>query len=409
MDRCVSGRRTLGGAVAQESGPPGEAMATPVSTASWQAFALVATALMIGQGSLSLVAAPLPLYLARLGVGTTRIGTEVSASNLVAVACTLLVGPVINRLGPHRLMRTGMGFYLVAALGLLLLPSELAVVACRALQGCGSALVMPSALTMAPRIVPLRAGTALGAIGSLNNLAMAICPPVGLWLYERGGAGGLFLPAAICAAFGLAFGFLIPKLPRTATPVRGFGYDRNWTAVLVGNTLFLAYFGGIAAYLALSLAHPGAPNAGLFFTADAIGVALLRTPSGVLVDRYGPRPAQALGVAITLVGLGALAVTTSTLTLILAGVATGVGAGFFIAGVLVTLAKRSGDHNRGTAMAMSAASLNVGLLAGSALSGPLYAAHGFGAVLLLGTVTTLAVLPLILVDREPAPQVQAVG
>src|SRR5690349_19344780 len=109
--------------MAQGSSPPAGATAETVSTASWRAFALVAAALMIGQGSLSLVAAPLPLYLAHLGAATARIGTEVSSSNLIAVACTLLVGPVINRLGPHRLMRAGMVFYLVAALGLLTLPS----------------------------------------------------------------------------------------------------------------------------------------------------------------------------------------------------------------------------------------------------------------------------------------------
>jgi MFS family permease len=126
---------------------------------------------------------------------------------------------------------------------------------------------------------------------------------------------------------------------------------------------------------------------------------ILRAPSGALVDRYGSRPAMAIGVAITLGGLGTLALTPSTATLIAAGILTGLGAGLFIAGVLVTLAKRSGDHNRGTAMAMSAASLNFGILAGSTISGPLYGTHGFGAVLLLGTITTLATLPFIISDR----------
>jgi MFS family permease len=387
-------------------GHPAEAASDIPTTASWRTFTLVAVALVIGQGSLSLVAAALSLYLSDLGVSTARIGVEVSASNVVAIGCTLLVGPVINRLGPHRLLRAGMACYLVAAVGLLLLPGEVAAVAFRAVQGLGSALVMPSALTMAPRIVPLKPGTALGLIGSLNNLALAITPPLGLWLYEQGGAQSLFLPSAICAVFGLAVGFLVPGLPRTVAPARGFGYDRRWTAVLVGNALFLAYFGGIVAYLPLALAHPGAPNAGLFFTADAIGVLILRTPSGILVDRYGPRVVQVLGILVTLAGIGALALAPSVFTLIASGIATGIGAGLFIAGVLVTLAKRSGDHNRGTAMALSAASLNIGLLVGSALSGPLYGPAGFGAVLLLGTVTTLAALPLALVDREREVEVE---
>lgn len=376
------------------------APAGPAPEASWRTFGIVAAAIVIGQGGQSLVSASLPLYLAHLGAAEARIGAEVGAANLVGLACTLLVGPFINRVGPHRLLRAGMACYLAAALGFLVLPGEALVVACRALQGCGTALVMPSALTMAPRVVPLRPGAALGAVGSLNNLSLAIAPPLGLWLYGRGGGPALFLPAMVCAGVGLLAGLLLPAILPAVAPARGFGFDRRWMPVLASNGLLLAYFGGLLAYLPLALAHPGAPNAGLYFAADAIGVMILRTPSGALVDRYGARPAMTLGVGITLAGLGALALTPSTATLIAAGIITGLGAGLFVAGVLVTLAKRSGDHNRGTAMAMSAASLNFGILAGSTLSGPLYGIGGFGAVLLLGTATTLATLPFIAGDKQ---------
>ena len=369
-------------------------------TATWATFAIVAVMVIIGQGSLSLISAALPLYLASLGAAEARIGAEVGAANLVGLICTLLVGPLINRSGPVRLLRAGMACFVVAALGLLALPSEAAVVACRALQGCGMALVMPSLLTMAPRVVPLRPGAALGAVGSLNNLSLAVATPLGLWLYGQGGGTTLFWPAVLCAGIGLAAGLLLPTIAPDASPARGFGYDRRWTPTLAANALLLAYFGGLLAYLPLALADPGAPNAGLYFAADTIGVMILRVPSGALVDRYGARPAMALGVLITLLGLAALAFPPSALTLIAAGLITGLGAGLFIGGVLVTLNERSGDHNRGTAMAMSAASFNVGLLAGSALSGPLYGFGGFGAVILFGTATTLATLPFIMRDRR---------
>lgn len=308
----------------------------PISEATWRSFAVVALALVIGQGSLSLVSAALPLHLSGLGVPEARIGAEVGAANLVGLVCTLLVGPLINRAGPHRLMRAGMACYLVAAVGLLTLPGEVLVVACRAMQGVGTALVMPSALTMAPRVVPLKPGAALGVIGSLNNVSLAIAPPLGLWLYARGGGAALFLPAVICAGVGLCFALLLPALVSSAAPARGFGFDRRWTPTLAANTLLLAYFGGLLAYLPLALAHPGAPNAGLYFAADAVGVMLLRAPSGALVDRYGARPAMAGGVAFTLAGLGALTFPSSPATLIAGGLITGLGAGLFIS--LTTIA-----------------------------------------------------------------------
>ena len=51
----------------------------------------------IAQGSTTLVVVPLSLYLHALGVPAGRIGVEVGASSVLAMVCTLGVGPLINR------------------------------------------------------------------------------------------------------------------------------------------------------------------------------------------------------------------------------------------------------------------------------------------------------------------------
>jgi MFS family permease len=372
---------------------------------SWRGLAAVGALLVIAQAGVYLIPSALPLYLRHLGAAPVHIGVEVGASNLAVVPFTLLCGPFINRWGPSRFIVGGVMCYLLAALGLLFVPAEGIVAACRALQGLGLALVYPSLLTMAPRLVPLGPGAALGLAGSFNTVAMAAAPPIGLWLYGLGGAPALFGPAAACAAVGLGVAFALPTTLRPTTPARGLGYDRHWTSLLLANAFCGAYFGGVVAYLPLALARVRGLNAGIFFTADALGVLLLRAPSGALVDRSGPRIMQLAGVLITLAGLGALALPASLPALIAAGAGTGIGAGLFITAVLVTLSQRSGDHNRGTAMAFSSASLNIGMFACAALSGPLYEAAGFAAVLLFGAATTLAALPCVLSDRAPAAPV----
>jgi MFS family permease len=374
-------------------------LALRARSASWVAFLVLGAAVAIGQGSTTLGSAALSLYLRSLGAATSRIGLEVSASSVVAMVCTLGVGPFINRWGARRLLLAGMAAYLAAALGLLLVPSEGVATAFRALQGVGPALVLPSALTLAPELVPLGPGMAIGALGSLYTLATAIGPPLGLWLYAHGGREGLFLPAAGCAVVGFAIGTLLPPSRRAASGASGFGYERRWTPELIANALCNAYFGGIAAYLPLVLAHPGAPNAGIFFAADAVGVLLLRVPSGILVDRYGPRPSEVIGTLLTLGGIGALFLPPSVLTLIAAGAGTGTGAGLFISAVLVSLSGQSGEHNRGTAMALGSAAFNVGMFAGGALSGVVIGPGGFDAVLALGLASTALSLPLVLVRR----------
>jgi MFS family permease len=380
---------------------PSAAVATGMAP-SWRAVVALGLVLVVAQAGVYLIPAALPLYLRHLGAAPAHIGLEVGAANLAAVAFTLLSGPLINRWGAARLVLAGVVCYLAAALGMLLVPAEGAVAACRAMQGLGLALVFPSLLTLAPRLVPLGAGAALGLTASFNTVAQAAAPPIGLWLYGAGGAPALFAPAAACAALGLGVVFVLPAGPRRAAPARGLGYDRRWTAPLLANAFAGAYFGGVTAYLPLALARVRGPNAGIFFTADALGVLLLRTPSGALVDRSGPRLAEVLGIVTTVAGLGALALPASPLTLIAAGAGTGVGAGLFITAVLVTLTRRSGDHNRGTAMALSSTSLNLGMFACAALSGLLVGPGGFGAVLLLGAAATVAALPCVLADRDPA-------
>lgn len=370
---------------------------------SWGAFAALAVAMIVAQGSIFLIAAALPLMLQHRGAAPARIGTEVGVASLTGTIGTLVVGPSINRWGPRRLLLYGMVCYFVASLGMLL-PSEVVTTCFRALQGVGAALIMPSVLTMTPRLAPLKQGAALGTVTSINSVAVAIGPPLGLALYAWGGARALLLPAAFCALLGLAVALFIPRIPRPATMARGFGYDRRWTVSLVGNALNVAYFGGIIAYLPIVLAHARGPNAGIFFTADAIGVILLRVPTGMLVDRVGPRLPEVLGIILTLLGIGALFLPPSLATLVAAGVGTGVGAGLFLSAILVTMATQSGEHNRGAAMGLSSASFSIGIFGGSAISGLLIGPGGFNAVLLFGIFTTLASLPLVLVTQSGTAQ-----
>jgi MFS family permease len=192
-------------------------------------------------------------------------------------------------------------------------------------------------------------------------------------------------------------------VPGSHEEARGFGYDRAWTPLIVANGLAAIYFGGIIAYLPLYLRHVHGPNAGIFFTADAIGVLLLRIPTGMLADRQGALLPKILGLAITLPGIGVLGLSPSIFTLVASGAMTGIGAGLFITGVYADLAVRSTEANRGTAMSLSAASFGAAIFAGSAISGLLIGPGGFTAVLIFGAITCLAALPFAVLQRTDSP------
>jgi MFS family permease len=358
---------------------------------------LVGATLGVTQLGYYLTASALPLYLRDLGAVQNRIGLEVGLGNIAGVVVTLALGPALNRYGAHLFLRISAVVYLVAAAGMLVFQAELPVTAFRTLQGIGGALIVPASMTLAARLVPRRQGTAMGAMGTLNALSLAAGPPIGLILYARHGGSGLFIPALVAATLGLGSVFLLPAVPASHASARGFGFDRAWTTLIIANGLAAVYFGGIIAYLPLYLRHLHGPNAGIFFTADAIGVLLLRIPTGLLVDRRGALLPKMLGLAITLPGIGVLALPASIVTLVMSGAMTGIGAGLFITGVYADLAVRSTDANRGTAMSMSSASFGAAIFAGSAISGLLIGPGGFNAVLLFGGIACVAALPFTLV------------
>jgi MFS family permease len=359
-------------------------------------FLLVGGVLGLTQLGFYLTAAALPLYLRDLGAAQGRIGLEVGLGNFAALLVTLFLGPAINRYGPQRFLRLGAAFYLITTLGMLLLGNEFAVTGFRTLQGVAAALIGPSTFVLGSQLLPERRGMAIGVLGVLNSLALAIGPPIGLTLYTDHGATWLFFPATVVAAAGLLSTAALPKIANSAEAARGFGFDRIWIPSIVSNFLSVMYFGGIVAYLPIFLRHAHGPNAGIFFTADAVGVLLLRVPTGILVDRRGSFAPKLIGLAITIPGIAALALSPSIGALVIAGLFTGIGAGLFITGVMADLSNLSTDANRGMAMSMGTASFSASIFAGSAISGALIGPGGFDAILLFGEITTLAALPFLL-------------
>jgi MFS family permease len=283
--------------------------------------------------------------------------------------------------------------YLVTALSMLAIAQEGTVAALRAVQGIGTAVILPSAFTLGARLIPGRQTTALSVLGAGSNVALALGPPLGLALYTGHGAAWLFLPAAASAALGFVSTFFLPRTENQIKGAVGFGFDRVWLPALFTNLLGVANWGGIVAYLPLHLQQLHGPNAGILFTADAVGVLVLRVPTGILADRHGSQIPKLLGLAITLPAVAILALPPSVLTLTLAGVGTGGGAGLFITGIMGDLARLSTEANRGTAFSMSSASFSAGIFLGSTISGLLIGPGGFDAIILFGCLTCAAAVP----------------
>ena len=293
-------------------------------------------------------------------------------------------------------MRLGTAAYALAAAIFLATSWFPAIAFARILQGIGIALVLPAVFSVVPGLVSRHfQGTALGLLGAFNNVALAIGPPLGLWLINSS-PETLFAAALVTAAVALAIS--LPLRVGLATPEPGklFKYRTAWTPLYAITFLCVIYWGVVTAFLPIAVPPDQVPNVGWFFTADALAVMAARIPAGYLADRFGSRWLLVAGVATTGASIALLLVAPSFLTLVTAGIGTGVGAALLLPPILLELTKRSDATDRGTAMALYNTSFAAAVGLGS-FGGAAFIEHlGFHGALLGSLVCCLASAPIAL-------------
>lgn len=126
------------------------------------------------------VATALPVLRADLGASLTDLEWTVNAYNL-SFACMLLTGAALgDRFGRRRVFTIGIGVFTFASAAAAISPSVGALIAARALQGAGAAIVTPLTLTLISEAFSVeKRGTAIGLWGGIAGLAVAARPVVG--------------------------------------------------------------------------------------------------------------------------------------------------------------------------------------------------------------------------------------
>jgi EmrB/QacA subfamily drug resistance transporter len=115
-----------------------------------------------------------------LGASIEVLEWTVNAYNLSLAVLLLTAAALGDRLGRRRMFAAGLGLFVVASGACALAGSAGWLIAARAVQGAGAALVMPLAMAMLSAAFPreLR-GTALGIFSGVVGLALVAGPVVG--------------------------------------------------------------------------------------------------------------------------------------------------------------------------------------------------------------------------------------
>jgi MFS family permease len=298
----------------------------------WALAGLSLTMLLSSLGT-SIANVGLPTFAQTFGASFQAVQWIVLAYLLAVTALVVGAGRLGDIVGRRRLLPAGIALFTAASLACALAPTLAWLIAARAAQGLGAAIMMALAMALAGEIVPrARIGRAMGLLGTMSAIGTALGPSLGGVLIAVLGWRFIFLvnlPLG-AAAFLLALRHL-PGDDRAAGNGRA-GFDAlgtlllalTLTAYALAMTLGRGGFGP----LNLALLVAAAAGAGLFTIAEAKAASPLIGP-GTLRDR---------GLRSSL-GASALVATVMMATLVVGPfyLARGLGLGPALVGLALSI------------------------------------------------------------------------
>jgi EmrB/QacA subfamily drug resistance transporter len=189
-------------------------------------WVLAATVLGSGMAQLdaTVVNVALPAIGRDLGARTSGLQLVVSAYAVTLAALILLSGSLGDRVGRKRVFVVGVVWFAVASAICAAAPNPEMLIAARALQGIGGALLTPGSLAIIQAtFVPSDRGKAIGAWSALGGVAAAIGPLLGGYLVQALSWRTIFL---INVPLGCLVGWLaLRHVPESRAPATGGRLD----------------------------------------------------------------------------------------------------------------------------------------------------------------------------------------
>ncbi len=160
----------------------------------WTVLAAMCLATAVTEFDETVMSVALPSIDASFGSSLGLIEWTVTAYVLAFAAFLVPAGRLADALGPRRLFLAGAGLFAVASVGSALAPTVATLIAARAVQGVGAALLTPASFAVVVRAFDERArGTALGLWTAIVAVGAAVGPLGGGVLIELFGWRAIFV------------------------------------------------------------------------------------------------------------------------------------------------------------------------------------------------------------------------
>lgn len=209
----------------------------PVSAGLWVlAATILGSSMVFINGSTVNVA--LPAFQRELGATVADIQWIVNAYTLFLAALILLGGVLGDRYGRRRVFGAGVVLFALASIGCGAAPTASTLIAARAVQGVGGALLTPGSLAIISAFFEdAERGRAIGLWAGFSSLTSALGPLLGGWLIDTISWRWIFymhLPLAAIVLLITWFG--VPETQNDAEPAakdRSGGAALDWRGALL--------------------------------------------------------------------------------------------------------------------------------------------------------------------------------
>lgn len=238
----------------------------------WVLPALSLSILLSSLGT-SIANVGLPTLAQAFAVPFAQVQWVVLAYLLATTTLIVSAGRLGDRIGRRRLLLTGIGLFTLASALCGLAPSLTALIAARALQGLGAAMMMSMSMALVGDTVDkARTGRAMGMLGSMSAVGTALGPSLGGVTIALAGWSGLFL-------VNVPLGLAALALVRTQVPAPGRSTAGQAGGDLLGTLLLAATLAAYALSMTIGQRADGTGPVLLTATLLLAGLFILRQVS----------------------------------------------------------------------------------------------------------------------------------
>ena len=337
-------------------------------------------------------------------VGNAVIGTVISCYTLATLLVRPFSGYMMDTFKRKPLYLLALSIFTAVFVGYLFAATITILLIVRIIHGLAFGLTSVGGNTLVIDVVPSQhRGEGIGYFGVANNIAMAVGPMTGLFVYEHFSYNVIFMGCMACSLLAALFASRIqtkvrPSVKRPPISLDRFILVRGLLAGVSFMLLAFAY-GQISNYIALYAKEMGLTiSSGLFFTVYAVGLIVSRLFSGKMVDKGKVTQTIALGLGITvlaLLGLGmchhlnAFGTSYTAVAFLFIAMCCGLGFGASFPAFNALFINMGTHAQRGTATSTYLTSWDLGLGIGIFSGGMLAERFSFSTAYLVASASVL--------------------